>query len=335
MKFDFTNFVQLPELSSALDQVEQELRITLTSSNITIQSAIERLLSVRGKRLRPSLVIATAAMQQKAIDKNVIRGCVAIELIHLGSLVHDDIIDDSDARWNIPTIRAHEGVNTAILVGDYLLAKACAIAAQISAEAAKLIATTTTILCEGQALELADAFALDRTEQALFQTIQGKTAALLAAACQMGGLCTGAPADQLAALGRYGEEFGTAFQLIDDILDFVADPEKFGKATGNDIREGVYTLPLLRALQGPEGEALKHWFSQADRTYEDLTTIIARGGGFKATMQHIQSCNAAAKKSLEVFNKSNTVITDLQKLPAAYTQWAVQYLVAPVFQKDI
>jgi geranylgeranyl pyrophosphate synthase len=335
MKFDFADFVDIPKLSLYIDQVEHEMRTVLASSNPSIQQAINRLLAVQGKRLRPSLVLAVAASQSKTIDEKVIHGCVAIELIHLGSLVHDDIIDESESRWNIPTINTQEGINTAILIGDYLLAKACAVAAQVSSEAAELIANTTTILCEGQALELTDAFALDRSEAALLETIREKTAALLAAACQMGGLCTGMSAAQIATLGRYGEEFGMAFQLVDDILDFVADPKKFGKVVGNDVREGVYTLPLLLALKGPEGEILKHWFSQADRMQDELTVIVARSGGFKETMRRIQVHNEIAAKSLEIFNNSSTVVSDLQKLPTAYTQWAVQYLVAPVFQNDI
>ncbi|HKR81916.1 MAG TPA: polyprenyl synthetase family protein [Candidatus Saccharimonadales bacterium] len=335
MKFDFASAVAIPELPVYLERVEQALRQAVASANPSLQAAISRLLQVRGKRLRPSLVIAAAICQGKPVDDKIISGCVVIELVHLASLVHDDIIDEAESRWNIPTINAKEGGDMAILVGDYLLARACLEAAKVSAEAAELAAATIAILCEGQAQELADAFALDRTEAALFASIRGKTAALLAAACQMGGLCADTQPADLAALGRYGESFGLAFQLVDDVLDFVANPERLGKTVGNDVREGVYTLPLLLALDSPEGVSVKHWFSQPDRVHAELVTIIAKSGAFRQTMQRAAQHNLDAAKSLEVFKNSSAVVAGLKKLPAAYTQWAVQYVVAPEFQKAV
>jgi heptaprenyl diphosphate synthase len=187
------------------------------------------------------------------INNDVVRGGVAVELVHLGSLYHDDVIDEAPTRRTVDSVNARWGNLTAILAGDFLLAKASEIAASLGTEVAGLLAATIGRLCEGEVGELRTAYNVDRTEAAYFSAIEGKTASLFATACRIGAIVGRLPRDQVEALTEFGLAYGMAFQIVDDVLDVTATEAELGKPAGHDLVEGVYTLPVLRALAAGDG----------------------------------------------------------------------------------
>ena len=189
---------------------------------------------------------------------DVISGAVSVELVHLGSLYHDDVMDDATTRRTVESVNARWGNLKAILAGDYLLARASEIAASLGTEVAGLLAATIARLCEGQVLELQHTFDVGRTEEAYLASIDGKTASLLATACRIGGIVAELPRPVIEQLTHFGHSYGMAFQIVDDILDVVATDEQLGKPSGHDLVEGVYTLPVLRVLAagGPDADRL-------------------------------------------------------------------------------
>ena len=179
----------------------------------------------------------------------MVRGGVAVELVHLGSLYHDDVMDEAETRRGIEAVNHRWGNLTAILAGDFLLAKASELAASLGTEVAELLAATIGRLCEGQVRELQLIYDVTRNEEQYLQAISGKTAELYATSCRIGGIVGGAERDVINRLTEFGHAYGMAFQVVDDILDLVATDEELGKPSGNDIREGVYTLPVIRMIE--------------------------------------------------------------------------------------
>jgi heptaprenyl diphosphate synthase len=173
---------------------------------------------------------------------------VACELVHLGSLYHDDVMDEADTRRGVETVNARWGNLQAILAGDFLLARASEIAASLGTEVAGLLARTIGWLCEGQIEELRHTYDMGRTEASYLASIHGKTASLYGTASRIGGIVAGHDRPVIDALTEYGNAYGTVFQIVDDILDITATDEQLGKPAGHDIVEGVYTLPVLRTL---------------------------------------------------------------------------------------
>jgi heptaprenyl diphosphate synthase len=184
----------------------------------------------------------------EALTDAMVRGGVAVELVHLGSLYHDDVMDEAETRRGIDAVNHRWGNLTAILAGDFLLAKASELAASLGTEVAELLAATIGRLCEGQVRELQLIYDITRTEEQYLQAIAGKTAALYATSCRIGGLVAGADRGVVDRLTEFGHAYGMAFQVVDDILDLVATDEELGKPSGNDLREGVYTLPVIRMI---------------------------------------------------------------------------------------
>ncbi len=179
---------------------------------------------------------------------------MAVELVHLGSLHHDDVIDEAETRRGVPSVNARWSNIVAILSGDYLLARASSLAASLGAEVAGLLANTIGELCRGQVLELQHLFNVGRTEEDYVSTIEGKTASLFATACRIGGMVCEVDESTLDALTRYGYHAGMCFQVVDDVLDLTGTQDALGKPSGRDLTQGVYTLPVIYALA--EGPAL-------------------------------------------------------------------------------
>lgn len=329
--FDITTLLGIPELATYLEQVEKGLARVTLADNPFLTKPISRLMLSQGKRLRPILVIAVAASHGVKINKAVINGCIAIELLHIASLIHDDIIDDANSRWTIPTINSQEGVNQAILVGDYLLARGLEQAASVNQDVAHILATAFAAMCDGQSRELADTYNIERSEASLLKAINGKTAALISAACEMGGTYAHVNDTESHALAHYGENFGMAFQLIDDVLDFVSTPKLSGKSVGNDVKEGVYTMPLLLALRSPDGEELKAELQSAKISHAKLTDILLQTGSIEKTIDSTKKYNHSAAKALKIFNE-NDIVTRLSKLPDLYMRWALKNQVATKYQ---
>ncbi len=251
----------LPHFEEDRDRVEHELHAAVEAPTEALTEMARHLLGAGGKRVRPLFAVAAAACGHaddgQPAPRDVILGGVSVELVHLGSLYHDDVIDEAVTRRGIESVNARWGNLRAILAGDFLLAKASEIAASLGTEVAGLLAATIGRLCEGEVRELNDAYQVARTEDAYLASIEGKTASLLSAACRIGAIVGGLDRADVDRLTEFGTAYGMAFQIVDDVLDVVATDEQLGKPAGHDLVEGAYNLPTLRALAGPSGDQLR------------------------------------------------------------------------------
>ncbi len=254
--------LRYPVVVADLSRVEDALRASVVTDDPFLTEIAGHLILAGGKRVRPAFAVtsaATASMTMTPATEGVVMGAVAVELVHLGSLYHDDVMDDATKRRSVDSVNARWGNLKAILAGDFLLARASEIAASLGVEVAGLLAATIGRLCEGQILELQHAFDLHRTEDAYLRSIDGKTASLLGTACRIGGIVAELPREQIDALTTFGRSFGMAFQIVDDLLDITATDEELGKPAGHDLVEGTYTLPVIRILASgtPEADELR------------------------------------------------------------------------------
>jgi heptaprenyl diphosphate synthase len=247
--------LRLEPLAEDLARVEARLGQAVTHQDRFLGDVASHLVSAGGKRVRPALTLCAAYAATdagRAATEEAVTGAVAIELVHMGSLYHDDVIDEAETRRGVPSVNARWSNIVAILSGDFLLARASSLAASLGADVAGLLADTIGELCRGQVLELQHLFDVDRSEEGYSSTIEGKTAALFAAAGRIGGMVSGVGEADLDALTRYGHHVGMCFQIVDDVLDVTATEDVLGKPAGQDLMEGVYTLPVIYALAGSE-----------------------------------------------------------------------------------
>jgi heptaprenyl diphosphate synthase len=243
----------LASMGGDLGRIEREIHAAVRTPDPYLTEIASHLVVAGGKRLRPVVAIAAAQVAGTTASDDVVRGGVACELVHLGSLYHDDVIDESDTRRGVETVNAKWGNLQAILAGDFLLSKASEIAASLGTEVAGLLARTIGWLCQGEIEQLRHTYDIDRTEDSYFSSINGKTATLFGTAARIGGLVAGLDRPIVEALTEWGAAFGMVFQIADDILDITGTTEGLGKPAGHDMVEGVYTLPVLRTLAMDHG----------------------------------------------------------------------------------
>jgi heptaprenyl diphosphate synthase len=254
--------LRLPGLEGALYRVEACLADATAGEDPFLTEVASHLARAGGKRLRPALVIAAAKacgtvedgdddpdLSEPDLAEGVILGAVAVELVHLGSLYHDDVMDEAESRRGVDSVNTRWGNLVAILAGDFLLARASEIAASLGTEVAALLARTISELCEGEVGQLRYSFDISRSEAAYFSSIGGKTASLMAASARIGALVSGAPRAWIDAMTSYGRSIGMTFQIWDDVRDLTSSEGVLGKPAGHDMVEGTYTLPVIRALQ--------------------------------------------------------------------------------------
>jgi heptaprenyl diphosphate synthase len=291
------------------ERVEKRLLAAVESDDPAMNEMASHLVRAGGKRLRPLLgavSAATAAGWVRAgadigdvISDDAVTGGVACELVHVGSLHHDDVIDEAATRHGVASVNARWGNMRAILSGDFLLARASELASSLGTEVASLLAATIGRLCEGEVRELELAYDVDRTVDDYRAAIEGKTAALFSTACRIGGIVADLPRDQIDALTTYGLRYGLAFQVVDDVLDVVASGEDLGKPAGHDVAEGIYNLPVLRALAGPTGAELRAVLGgplDADAQARALALVRTGDGVSLATAEagsHVEAAVAA------------------------------------------
>lgn len=240
-------------MSGERDRIEAALFGAVQSKDPYLTELAAHLMAAGGKRLRP--VMAVAAAQVGAVEPerggvldDVVQGAVSCELVHLGSLYHDDVMDEATTRRGVETVNAKWGNLQAIVAGDFLLARASGIAASLGNEVAGLLAATIGRLCEGQVEELRHTYDPARTVTSYLSSVNGKTASLFAASARIGAIVAGQPREIVDTLTDVATEYGMVFQIVDDILDLTATDRELGKPAGHDIKEGVYTFPVLATL---------------------------------------------------------------------------------------
>lgn len=239
-----------------LDAVEVLLKETSRAQTVFTTDAAQHLLSAGGKRFRPLLVVLASQLYSGADASVIDRAAIVMELTHVASLYHDDVMDEADVRRGVPSANSRWDNTVAIMVGDFLFARASSTVATLGTEYVMLQAETFARLVQGQIAETRGVRQGEDPLKHYLDVIADKTGSLIAASTVFGGMVCGAPAEVLDALAAYGEEIGVVFQLSDDLLDITSDTS--GKVPGTDLREGVPTLPvlMLRASAEPGDERL-------------------------------------------------------------------------------
>jgi heptaprenyl diphosphate synthase len=242
----------LPRLNGDLQRLEPLLTASVVTGDSFLDDVTTHLIAAGGKRLRPLLALASATAGEREATQEDLLGGVAVELVHLASLYHDDVLDEATIRRNVESVNSRFGNLVAIVAGDYLLARSAAIAAGLGTEIAALLANTLGRLCQGQVSEVRSAFQTTRTMENYEDSISGKTAALMSTSCRIGALTGGLPSGEVEACTEFGHCFGMVFQIRDDILDITATEAELLKPIGQDLAEGIYNLPTLVALADPD-----------------------------------------------------------------------------------
>ena len=311
----------LQSMDGDRERVEAALLAAVRTRDAYLTELASHLIVAGGKRLRPVMTIAAAQVGGKAkVSDEVIQGAIACELVHLGSLYHDDVMDESTMRRGVDTVNAKWGNLQAIVAGDFLLARASGIAASLGNEIAGLLARTIAELCEGQIEELQHTYSVARKVPSYLVSIEGKTASLFATSARIGALVAGHDAGVVDALTNYGTAFGMVFQIVDDILDVIATDEELGKRAGHDMEEGVYTLPVLLTLaqQSSDSDELRSFLgkplSQTER--ERALAIVRAHVGIQSAIESANNYVHMAEAECNLMPQG--VATDaLRTAPAA------------------
>jgi len=251
---ELKSIIPIPRIWENLEELENRLIQISSSSDSFLTEISQYLISAGGKRFRP-LIALLAGELGDGDRKKVIDAGVSVELIHLGSLYHDDVIDDASTRRGVVSTNKKWNSTLSILAGDYLLARSSELAAEsLGLESVKLLASTYAQLVEGQTKEVQYSYNTDHGTEDYMKIIEGKTASLIRTSARLGSMASNSKQDSITAISEWAWHNGIIFQITDDILDLSSDEQTLGKPSGNDILEGTYTLPVLIALQkNPEG----------------------------------------------------------------------------------
>jgi len=278
----------LPSLEDQLTLLEPLLVESVVTGDAFLDEVTTHLLAAGGKRLRPVLALATATSGSRDATPEDLLGAVAVELVHLASLYHDDVMDEATVRRNVESVNSRFGNLVAIVAGDFLLARSAEIAAGLGVEIAALLAATLGELCQGQVAEVRCAFSVERTQAEYSNAIAGKTAALMATSCRIGALTGGLHRSEVETFTDFGRCFGMIFQVRDDILDVVGNETDLGKPAGQDLAEGIYTLPVLLTLADPvHGPELRDLLGQplGIPEQEKARAIVAGSGAIAESVR--------------------------------------------------
>jgi geranylgeranyl pyrophosphate synthase len=293
--------LQIPTLPAWLDAVDARLRSTVQPYEKALGPEAIAVITTPGRRLRASLTVAFAFLGNRS-DDAVVRGAAAIELVQVGSLIHDDLIDGAATRRGRPTIHSTVGIGPALVAGDLVLALAGQLAVGVDALAPGLLAEGMAQMARGELEELQDLFDPDRPPDRHAAAIRGKTGALFACACRLGAALGNLPPDRQDAATEYGAALGITHQLVDDLIDLVGSSDAVGKPVGADIAAGVYTAPVLHALRTRGGSALRRALGRggSDGVAEALRIVRGSSGVQHSLIEldlWVRRAEAAARKA--------------------------------------
>ncbi|MBP2298887.1 polyprenyl synthetase family protein [Azospirillum picis] len=314
-----TNFEPKRRKSNPLDDLTALVAEDLSAVNQIIldrmQSSVEMipqlagyLIAAGGKRLRPVLTLAAANMCGYKGEHHRLLAAV-VEFIHSATLLHDDVVDESDLRRGMASANAVFGNKASVLVGDFLFSRAFEMMVEVqSLDVLRILSGASAIIAEGEVLQLRTTNDTETSEQAYLEVIKGKTAELFAAACRVGAVVAARPQAEEMALYDYGMNLGIAFQLVDDVLDYSALQAKLGKTVGDDFREGKITLPVVLAFRRGNDEERAFWrrvmedLDQKDGDLERAQSLMARHNALKDTVERARHYGSIARDSLGLFN---------------------------------
>ena len=312
-------------LAPEMQATNQAILARMESPVALIPQLAAHLVAAGGKRLRPLLTLATAKLCGYEGERQIsLAACV--EFIHTATLLHDDVVDESTLRRGFASANAVFGNKASVLVGDFLFARAFQLMVEDgSLEVLRILCSASATIAEGEVLQLTTQNDLSTTEEKYFEVIRGKTAALFAAACEVGGVIADCPAEQCSALHRFGMDLGMAFQLVDDALDYSAVQAELGKTVGDDFREGKLTYPVLVAIAAAQGEEQAFWMrtiEQGEQTEADLPAALELIRKYDATARTIARAEQfidSACAALDGFSESEmrTALIDVARYTTA------------------
>ena len=298
-------------VDSDMDRVNEVILDKMQSNVSLIPQLANHLIAAGGKRLRPLLTLASARMCGYAGDRHQnLAACV--EFIHTATLLHDDVVDESDLRRGNVTANAVWGNQASVLVGDFLFSRAFQLmTADGSLEVLDILSGASAIIAEGEVLQLMTSNDTETTEDSYLDVVSAKTAALFAAACRVGGVVADAEKSKTDALESYGRNLGIAFQLVDDALDYASRDSVLGKTVGDDFREGKITLPIILAFRRGTDEERVFWrrcLEELEQTDEDLPRaleLMEKHKTIETTLERARHYAERANDALAIFPESD------------------------------
>ncbi len=292
----------LSVIASDMKAVDAAIRSQLHSDVPLVSQIADYIISAGGKRIRPALVLLMAnAWGYKGQDHYKL--AAVVEFIHTATLLHDDVVDESELRRGRQTANAMFGNAASVLVGDFVYSRAFQMMVSVnSMRVMQILADATNVIAEGEVLQLMNMHDPDVTEERYLQVIRSKTAKLFEAATELGSLLAGAPEEAIGAAAEYGRSLGTAFQLIDDVLDYSGNASDIGKNVGDDLREGKPTLPLIYLMQhgtAQQRALVRECISTGDEAhFDEVLAAITASGALQYTREQAARARDRAKASL-------------------------------------
>ena len=311
-----------------LSAVEATLDAILVEGGPSVGRPVLHLLRAGGRRLRPTLVLLGGEFAEPRCPERLVHLAASVELLHMATLLHDDIVDEARVRRGQPTVNAVWGHRLSVLIGDYLFARAFELLAKWgSQEILRGLAGAVRAMAEVEAQELAGGPSPDLTEQEYWDRIAKKTALLMAQCPRLAALAGDAPAGYQEALHRYGFHLGLAYQAVDDLLDFTAEPSVLGKPTGQDLRRGIVTLPLIHAMS--------HCSAEDRRRLQAM--ILARpvpDDGGEWVLPLLESEGSIAYTSAAADRMVGCACAALAVLPAVPARDRLEFIARSVLRRD-
>jgi heptaprenyl diphosphate synthase len=310
-------------VAADLETIEAGLHALIERDPDVVSAPMADLFAAGGKRIRPALVLLTAKCGSYDIAR-LTPAAMAVELVHAATLVHDDVIDRAEVRRGRPTVAAKLGDEAAIVVGDFYFAKAYEQAAFTqSPQAVAILASAVMDICAGEVRQQAIRHRYDTDVDEYMRRIEAKTATLLAACCDVGGLLGGLSSEKRAAVRAYGHLLGLAFQIADDVLDYESSEDEIGKPIGHDIVEGFATLPLMMALEDGRVASKLRQLLQSNRELtgaeaHDIVELVRASDGPKRAIERAGKLASEARRQLETLG-----VGEAQSALAALTTYVV------------
>jgi len=301
---DFGNPEFAAQVRDGVARVEDLMATELGKADELMAEAVQHLFQAGGKRFRPLFTVLSGSLGPRPEDDDVTIAGAVIELVHLATLYHDDVMDEAQVRRGADSANARWGNNIAILAGDYLFATASRLVSRLGPDAVRVIADTFAQLVTGQMRETRGAAGGTDEIEHYLKVVYEKTACLISASGRFGATFSGAGEEQIERLSRLGGIVGTAFQISDDIIDIDSDPDESGKVPGTDLREGVHTLPVLYALRetGPDAERLRVLLAKPledDSEVAEALTLLRRSPGMARAKETVREYAVRAREELD------------------------------------
>ncbi|HPF21527.1 MAG TPA: polyprenyl synthetase family protein [Syntrophomonas sp.] len=296
-------FELFQHVAEELEQVEKQLLNNIQSDLSVLENASAHLVKAGGKRLRPAFALLSAKLFSNSLER-VIQLATALELIHMATLVHDDVIDNSSLRRGQETVKSAWGNRMSIYAGNFVFARALLLVESYHrSDIVDVLADASMRICEGEIQQMLSCYNTRQGLKDYLHRIERKTALLISVSCQLGAMVMQAAPREVTALKRYGYYLGMAFQLTDDILDFTASEEVLGKPVGSDIRQGVITLPSIYAIKfDPRGQELSNLLSSPEccrHRAEEIIDIVVHSEGIEYAYQVTQKYADLAIRQLQ------------------------------------